>query len=409
VRLVEMRPGVKTPAHQSDGLAELVCSNTFKSVDVVNAHGLLKAELRLLGSVLLEVADEARVPGGTALAVDRLVFSARVTERITAHPGITLVREEASALPEPGIIATGPLTSDALSATIKAAVGAESLAFYDAIAPVVAADSLDASRLFRANRYGKGDGDDYWNAPMDKGEYNAFIAALTTADRYQGHDFDAVPYFEGCLPVEEMAVRGSETLRHGPMKPFGLPDPRTGREAYAVVQLRQEDRAAQMWNMVGFQTRLRTGEQGRVFRTIPGLGEAEFLRWGSIHRNSYLNSPLSLSAHLALKDRPMTLIAGQLTGGEGYTESLATGLLAGRNLARMLRGEAPLIPPATTMLGGLIAYLTGADPKRFQPMNANFGLLAPLESVPHDKNKKKQVLADRAMAAMAAFARELGE
>lgn len=396
-----------TPAHQTDRLAELVCSNTFKSVDLVNAHGLLKAELRLLGSVLLPCADEARVPGGTALAVDRLVFSALATARIEAHSHITLVREEATALPEPGIIATGPLTSDALSATIKAAVGAEALAFYDAIAPVIAADSIDHALLFKASRYGKGGGDDYWNAPMNRDEYQAFIAALTTADRYRSHEFDSVPYFEGCLPVEEMAARGAETLRHGPMKPFGLPDPRTGREAYAVVQLRQEDRAAQMWNMVGFQTRLRTGEQGRVFRTIPGLQGAEFLRWGSIHRNSYLNSPRSLSAHLSLKDRPMTLVAGQLSGGEGYTESLGTGLLAGRNLARMLRGLAPLVPPPTTMLGGLIAYLTGADPQHFQPMNANFGLLTPLDVVPRDKNAKKQQLADRALADMAVFAREL--
>jgi methylenetetrahydrofolate--tRNA-(uracil-5-)-methyltransferase len=400
---------MKTAAHQTDHLAELVCSNTFKSVDVINAHGLLKAELRLLGSVLLPCADEARVPGGTALAVDRVAFGALVTARIEGHPNITLVREEATALPEPGIIATGPLTSDALSATLRAAVGADALAFYDAIAPVVAADSLDQTRLFKASRYNKGEGADYWNAPMNRDEYHAFIAALTSADQYSGHNFDDVPYFEGCLPVEEAAARGSETLRHGPMKPFGLPLPETGREAYAVVQLRQEDQAAQMWNMVGFQTRLRTGEQGRVFRTIPGLANAEFLRWGSIHRNAYLNTPRSLSAHLALKDRPMTLVAGQLTGGEGYTESLGTGLLAGRNLARMLRGAPPLLPPATTMLGGLIAYLTGADPEHFQPMNANFGLLAPLESVPRDKNRKKQLLGERALADMAVFVKGLGE
>jgi methylenetetrahydrofolate--tRNA-(uracil-5-)-methyltransferase len=405
VRLVEMRPVRGTPAHQTDRLAELVCSNSFKSVETTNAHGLLKAELRLLGSLLLGCADEARVPGGAALAVDREVFSARATTLIGAHPAIEVVREEAKVLPDPGVVATGPLTSEALSAAIAAAAGGDALAFYDAIAPIVAFDSLDRSRLFKASRYGKGEGADYWNAPMSRAEYEAFIAALTSADRYQGHDFDAVPYFEGCLPVEEMAARGPETLRFGPMKPVGLPDPGTGREAWAVVQLRQEDRAGQMWNLVGFQTRLRTGEQQRVFRTIPGLAQAEFLRFGSIHRNAYLNTPQALTPHLALRDRPMTLFAGQLTGVEGYTESLGTGLLAGLNLARMLRGAAPLLPPPVTMLGALLAYLREAEPKHFQPMNANFGLLAPLEAPPRDKAKKKALLAERALAAMADFAR----
>ncbi len=403
VRLVEMRPVVRTPAHQTDRLAELVCSNTFKSVEPTNAHGLLKAELRLLGSVLLPIADEARVPGGSALAVDRAVFAERATARVTGHPNVTLVREEATALPDAGVVATGPLTSDALSRAIAAACGAGALAFYDAIAPIVSADSLDEGRLFRASRYGKGDGADYWNAPMSREDYQAFLAALTAADRYQGHDFDEVPYFEGCLPVEEMATRGVDTLRFGPMKPVGLADPRTGREAYAVVQLRQEDRAGQMWNLVGFQTRLRTGEQQRVFRMIPGLEQAEFLRYGSIHRNAYLNTPQALAPHLALKDRPATLFAGQLTGVEGYTESLGTGLLAGINLARILEGRAPALPPPTTMLGALLAYLRDADPKRFQPMNANFGLLTPLERPPRDKQKKKAELAGRALADMRAF------
>jgi methylenetetrahydrofolate--tRNA-(uracil-5-)-methyltransferase len=302
VRLVEMRPVKQTPAHKTEGLAELVCSNTFKSVDTTNAHGLLKAELRALGSLLLSCADEARVPGGTALAVDRVAFSARATERVIAHPNVTLVREEATALPDPGIVATGPLTSDALSKTIMAALGDQSLAFYDAIAPIVSADSLNGERMFRASRYGKGEGTDYWNAPMSRDEYAGFISALGAADQYQAHEFDGVPYFEGCLPVEEMASRGPETLRFGPMKPVGLPDPRTGREAYAVVQLRQEDRGGQMWNLVGFQTRLKTGEQQRVFRMIPGLEQAEFLRYGSIHRNSYVNTPKCLDAFL----RPRT-------------------------------------------------------------------------------------------------------
>ncbi|MBI1723736.1 MAG: methylenetetrahydrofolate--tRNA-(uracil(54)-C(5))-methyltransferase (FADH(2)-oxidizing) TrmFO [Gemmatimonadetes bacterium] len=408
VRLVEMRPAVRTPAHQTDRLAELVCSNTFKSTETTNAHGLLKAELRLLGSLLLTCADEARVPGGAALAVDRVVFAQRATERVSSHSDIEIVREEATALPEPGIVATGPLTSDALSQTIAARVGAESLAFYDAIAPIVSADSLDESRLYRASRYGKGGGTDYWNAPLTEEEYQAFIATLTTADRYPGHDFDGVPYFEGCLPVEEMAARGKDTLRFGPMKPVGLPDPRTGRIPHAVVQLRQEDRAGQMWNLVGFQTRMRHGEQQKVFRMIPGLERAEFLRFGSIHRNSYLNTPRALTPHLALKDAPTTLFAGQLTGVEGYTESLGTGLLAGINLARMLRGMEPLIPPPTTMLGALLAYLRNADPNGFQPMNANFGLLAPLEHPPRDKAKKKAMLAERAIEAMRAFAWEVG-
>jgi methylenetetrahydrofolate--tRNA-(uracil-5-)-methyltransferase len=402
-----MRPVVRTPAHQSDRLAELVCSNTFKSTETTNAHGLLKAELRLLGSLLLRCADEARVPGGSALAVDRVVFSERATALVTGHPGITVVREEAATLPDPGIVATGPLTSDALSLTIAAVLGADSLAFYDAIAPIVSAESLDLERLFKASRYGKGEGADYWNAPMGRDEYAGFIAALSSADQHQAHAFDAVPYFEGCLPVEEMAARGADTLRFGPMKPVGLTDPRTGREPWAVVQLRQEDRAGQMWNLVGFQTRLRTPEQQRVFRMIPGLGGAEFLRWGSIHRNAYVNSPKSLAPHLALRDRPATLFAGQLTGVEGYTESLGTGLLAGLNLARILRGREPMVPPPTTMLGALLRYLREAEPARFQPMNANFGLMPPLEDAPRDKQKKKERLAQRALEDMAGFAKAM--
>jgi methylenetetrahydrofolate--tRNA-(uracil-5-)-methyltransferase len=412
VRLVEMRPVVRTPAHRTGHLAELVCSNTFKSTETTTAHGLLKAELRLLGSILLTCADASRVPGGTALAVDRDVFSRRATELLGAHPRITLEREEATALPDPGVVATGPLTSDALSRTIAATVGADALAFYDAIAPIVSSDSLGTGSLFRASRYGKGsgpggEGADYWNAPLTREAYDAFIAALTAADRYVGHDFEQIPYFEGCLPVEEMAARGGETLRFGPMKPVGLKDPRTGVEPCAVVQLRQEDTAGQMWNLVGFQTRLRIGEQQRVFRMIPGLEQAEFLRYGSIHRNAYLNTPKSLSAHLALPDRPTTMFAGQLTGVEGYTESLGTGVLAGLNLARMLRGAAPLLPPPTTMLGALLRYVHEADPARFQPMNANFGLLVPLEHAPRDKARKKPLLAERALADMAVFVREI--
>lgn len=412
VTVLEMRPVVRTPAHQTDRLAELVCSNSFKSQDLANAHGLLKAELRALGSLLLPCADEARVPGGAALAVDREIFSRLVHERVTGHPGIRVLRQEADALPSPGVVATGPLTSARLSAAMAQRLGASALAFYDAIAPVVADDSLDHGRLYALSRYGKGDGDDYLNAPLDTAAYEAFVDAIVAADQHQGHDFDRVSYFEGCLPVEELARRGRETLRFGPMKPVGLPDPGTGREPYAVVQLRREDRAGQMWNLVGFQTRLRIPEQQRVLRMIPGLERAEFLRYGSIHRNAYLNSPATLGPALTARDDDRLFFAGQLTGVEGYTESLGTGLLAGINLARRLQGEPLAVPPPTTMLGALYRYLREADPRHFQPMNANFGLLEPLAPVGSggrgsggrmSKDRKKELLVERAQADFADF------
>ena len=415
VTLCEMRPNTKTPAHQTDRLAELVCSNSFKSVEITNAHGLLKAELRSLGSMLLPCADQARVPGGTALAVDREVFSRAVHQQILAHPNITLVRKEMDEIPSPGIIATGPLTSERLARAMRARLGSSALAFYDAIAPVVSSESLDHDRLYPLSRYGKGEGNDYLNAPLDKAGYDAYIDALIAADQFHGHEFDEVPYFEGCLPIEEMAKRGRETLRFGPMKPVGLPDPRTGREPYAVVQLRREDRAGQMWNLVGFQTRLRIPEQQRVFRMIPGLESAEYLRFGSIHRNSYLNSPATLGPGLSARDDDRLFFAGQITGVEGYTESLGTGLLAGINLARRLHGLSIAVPPPTTMLGGLYRYLREADPAHFQPMNANFGLLDPLEAgqqgngtarrIP--KDRKKELLVDRAQADFAAWLEKL--
>jgi len=414
VVLHEMRGVRGTPAHKTDRLAELVCSNTFKSTETSNAHGLLKAEMRLLGSVVLIAADEARVPGGTALTVDRDVFSAGVHDRVTSHSRITVVREEVSTLPSPGVIATGPLTSDALAAAIRRRLGVASLAFYDAIAPIVARESIDDSIVFRASRYGKetmpgaaGAASDgpategaYLNCPFTREQYEAFLDALVAADQHHGHEFDEVPYFEGCMPVEEIAKRGRESLRFGPMKPVGLRDPRSGRDAYAVAQLRMEDRGGRMWNMVGFQTRLRIPEQQRVFRMIPGLENAEFFRYGSIHRNSYVNSPASLSPHLSLRDDPMTLFAGQLTGVEGYTESTATGLLAGINLSRMLRGESPVVPPPTTMLGALYRYLREAEPAHFQPMNANFGLVDDLPSRVKDKRLKREAIAERALADM---------
>ncbi|MEO7083515.1 MAG: methylenetetrahydrofolate--tRNA-(uracil(54)-C(5))-methyltransferase (FADH(2)-oxidizing) TrmFO [Gemmatimonadaceae bacterium] len=406
VVLHEMRGVRGTPAHKTDRLAELVCSNTFKSTETSNAHGLLKAEMRLLGSIVLWAADQARVPGGTALAVDRDVFSAVVHEKVSTHPKVSIVREEVTVLPSPGIVATGPLTSDALATEIRRRLGVESLAFYDSIAPIVAHDSIDESIVFRASRYGKetmedsGDEGAYLNCPFSAEQYEAFMDALVAADQHHGHEFDEVPYFEGCMPVEEMAKRGRDTARFGPMKPVGLRDPRTGREAHAIAQLRMEDRAGRMWNIVGFQTRLRIPEQQRVFRLIPGLENAEFLRYGSIHRNSYVNSPASLTPHLSTRDDPMTLFAGQLTGVEGYTESTATGMLAGINLSRMLHGEEPRLPPPTTMLGALYRYLREADPAHFQPMNANFGLVDDLPVRVKDKRVKREQIAARALADM---------
>jgi methylenetetrahydrofolate--tRNA-(uracil-5-)-methyltransferase len=404
----EMRPVRGTEAHRTDRLAELVCSNTFKSTETSNAHGLLKAEMRLLGCMILQCADEARVPGGSALTVDRDVFSAAVNARVASHPRVSIVREEATSLPSPGIVATGPLTSSALAESIRARLGVESLAFYDAIAPIVSGDSIDHEVVFRASRYGREtmEGQEegaYLNCPMTREQYEAFIDALTAADQATAHEFDAVPYFEGCMPAEEMAKRGRETLRFGPMKPVGLVDPRTGREPHAVVQLRMEDRDGRMWNIVGFQTRLRYPEQARVFRLIPGLENAEFLRFGSIHRNSYLNAPAALAPHLALRDDQRMLFAGQLTGVEGYTESTATGLLAGVNLSRLLVGDEPVLPPPTTMLGALYRYLREADPRHFQPMNANFGLVDELPVRVKDKRRKKEMLAERALTDMEAW------
>ena len=410
VLLHEMRPVRGTAAHRTERLGELVCSNTFKSTETTNAHGLLKAEMRLLGSLILECADAARVPGGSALTVDREIFSQGVQTRIYAHPRITVRREEVVDLPAVGIVATGPLTSDALAERIRARLGIDSLAFYDAIAPVVSVESIDQSIAFRASRWGRetmtdaGNEGAYLNCAFTRDEYDAFINALTTADQFTAHEFDAVPYFEGCMPVEEMARRGRESLRFGPMKPIGLQDPRSSARPWAVVQLRMEDRGARMWNLVGFQTRLRIPEQQRVFRMIPGLANAEFLRFGSIHRNSYINAPATLTPYLSLRDAPQTLFAGQITGVEGYTESSATGMLAGINLARLLAGDTPVVPPPTTMMGALYRYLREADPRHFQPMNANFGLLDELEGVSRellrDKVRKREAFAERGLTDM---------
>ena len=403
VELVEMRPTRPTPAHQTDRLAELVCTNSLKSVDPSNAHGQLKREMRRLGSLVLEAAEPARVPAGAALAVDREVFAAHVTARVEAEPGVTVARREQQELPDgPAVIATGPLTSDALGEAIRGALGGEGLAFYDAIAPIVHRESVDESIVFAAGRFDQDA--DYLNCPLSQEEYERFIDALLEAAVHEGHDWDAVPYFEGCLPIEVMAERGRETLRFGPMKPIGLEDPRTGRRPHAVVQLRREDRAGQMWNLVGFQTRLRIREQARVFRSIPGLAEAEFLRWGSIHRNSYLNFPGYLSAYGALPGRPDVIVAGQLTGVEGYTESAASGIMAGLNLARILDTQDPVLPPPTTMIGGLYRYLRESDPSHFQPMNSNWGLVDPLERRVRGKPARRAALAERAWADFRAWA-----
>ena len=407
VTLLEMRPVRSTEAHQSENLGELVCTNSFKSVHPKNAHGQLKREMRALGSVLLDCADETCVPAGSALAVDRHLFSEAMTRAVVSHPGIEVAREESETLPEgPAIVATGPLTSDALSSAIQEALGNEGLAFYDSIAPIVHRDSLDESIVFEAGRFEEDS--DYLNCPMNKAEYVAFIDALLEGDVHEGPDWDTVPYFEGCLPIEVMASRGEDTLRFGPMKPIGLIDPRSGERPYAVVQLRREDRAAQMWNLVGFQTRLSIGGQKSVFRLIPGLEHCEFLRWGSIHRNAYLNFPACLTPHGSLEERPDLIFAGQLTGVEGYTESAASGILAGVNLGRVLRGEAPVVPPPTTMLGGLFRYLRESAPNRFQPMNSNWGLVDPLDLRVRNKAKKREMLAERAETDFRAWMEESG-
>ncbi|KPK66395.1 MAG: tRNA (uracil-5-)-methyltransferase [Gemmatimonas sp. SG8_38_2] len=401
VALYEMRPHATTPAHQTDGLGELVCSNSFKSEEQTNAHGLLKAELRELGSLLLTVASNARVPAGAALAVDRKLFSNEISSAIQGHSGIEIHREEVNELPEPpAIIATGPLTSGKLFDSIRDRLGIEGLYFFDAISPIVAVDSIDEAHSFRASRYDKGEDDAYINCPLTPEQYEAFHEFLLGAQIYQTHEWDQVPYFEGCLPIEVLAARGRDALRFGPMKPVGLRDPRTGRSAHAVVQLRQEDRAASMWSLVGFQTRLRYAEQDKAIQLIPALREAEVLRYGQIHRNSYVNFPAVLSSHGSTPDSPSLVFAGQLTGVEGYIESTATGLLAAINMDRLLGGAEPAIPPPTTMLGGLLRYLKEADPRNFQPMNANFGLLDPLPQHVRKKRERRQELAARALRDM---------
>lgn len=391
VRLYEMRPVRQTPAHRTDRLAEIVCSNSLKSDEPGTAPYLLKEELRRGGSVVLDVAMQTRVPAGAALAVDRERFAEEITRRIEAHPHIEVVREEATGVDERDvtIIAAGPLCSDVLAEEIARLTEGTGLYFYDAIAPIVAADSVDTNIAFRAARYDKG-GDDYLNCPMSAEDYARFYEALVGAQSVPLQRFEETRWFEACLPIEELARRGVDTLRYGPMKPVGLRDPRTGREPYACVQLRQENLMADAYNLVGFQNHLRYGEQARVLRLIPGLERAEFLQYGQIHRNTYINAPRVLAPTLQMRERPRVFFAGQISGVEGYVESVATGWLAGRNAARVARGDAPLEAPPRAATGALARYVSGADTKNYQPVNITFALLVPLVEEERRRLKKKR-------------------
>jgi len=412
VRLSEMRGGGEmTPAHQTDGLAELVCSNSFRSDDAENnAVGLLHAEMRALGSLIMAAADAHRVPAGTALAVDRDGFSAQVTEALRSHPNVEIVGERVDALPASGptIVATGPLTAAPLAEAIRAGTGADSLAFFDAIAPIVYRESIDMDVCWMASRWDKGDTKDYINCPMTKEQYLAFRQGLLDGDKTEFREWEKdTPYFEGCMPIEVMAERGEDTLRFGPMKPVGLDNPRTGRWAHAVVQLRQDNALGTLWNMVGFQTKLKHAEQVRLFRTIPGLANAEFARLGGLHRNTFINSPQLLDQSLRMTAAPHIRFAGQITGCEGYVESAAIGLLAGRFTAAELLGQSIPPPPPTTALGALLGHITGgADAESYQPMNVNFGLFPPITGR-MKKASRKKLYTDRAREDLAAWQTDL--
>jgi methylenetetrahydrofolate--tRNA-(uracil-5-)-methyltransferase len=439
VTIHEMRPVRPTAVHKTDALAELVCSNSFRGDKLDNAVGLLKEEMRRLGSLIMRAADASRVPAGAALAVDRVVFSRRVSDAIAGHPRITLRREEITRLPDastgwsPVVVATGPLTSDQLSSDIRAFLGADHLYFYDAISPIVLAETIDMSKVFRASRWGRSlrgatdvgeavgaivpirpsetgeacgvdDGQgDYLNCPLNRQEYDAFYDALISAESATVHDFDKEQFFEGCLPVEVMAHRGRETLRFGPMKPVGLTDPRTGRTPFAAVQLRQDTLAGDHYSLVGFQTQLKWGEQSRVLRMIPGLEHAEFVRFGMVHRNTYINGPTVLLETWQTRARPDLFFAGQVSGVEGYVESAASGLLAGRNAAALALDRPLSVPPRTTAIGALAYYVSHAAPATYQPSNITHGIMAPLERAPKDKLRKKRLIAERALQDLEAW------
>lgn len=404
VKIWEMRPRKNTPVHRTGNLAELVCSNSLKSELENTAQGLLKREMKMLDSLLLACAEEARVPAGSALAVDRELFSDLVSRRISVHPGIEVIREEVTEIPGDGIciVATGPLTSEALTANLVKLTGEANLFFYDAVAPSVTAGSLNMDKIYRASRYGKGS-DDYLNCPLNREEYELFYEQLIKADTKEAHNIDRKEYFDSCMPVEEIASRGKDTLRYGPMRPVGLDDPRSGRRPYAVVQLRQEDQAGTIYGLVGFQTRLRWGEQNQVFRLIPGLEQADFVRYGVMHRNTYINSPRLLKAGLQLQKEPRIFLAGQITGVEGYMESAATGIIAGINAARTAKGDQVRVPDQATMLGALLDFITTSDSGHFQPINANFGLLPPLPATIKDKQKRYAEYSHRALTKMQEF------
>jgi methylenetetrahydrofolate--tRNA-(uracil-5-)-methyltransferase len=406
VVLCEMKPAHYSPAHRIPEFAELVCSNSLRSNLISSAVGLLKEEMRRLGSLILAIADETAVPAGRALAVDRTAFSQKITQAIQTHPQIEVRHQRVERIPEDDhvVVATGPLTAPELAAGLQDLVGEASLYFYDAISPIVYADSIDHQVPFRASRYQAGEGD-YLNLPLDGPTYEQFVGALLAAQTVPLHPFESTPYFEGCLPVEEIARRGSATLAHGPMKPVGLIDPRTGRRPHAVVQLRQEDKRGILYNLVGFQTKLRIAEQQKVFRTLPGMKNAVFARYGSAHRNTYVNAPRCLAPTLELRSRPGLYLAGQMTGVEGYVESAATGFVAGVNAALAARGVVPPLPDEFTAHGALLRYLVDADPGRFQPMNLNFGLFPPLDDLPRrlPKREKHRLIASRALEAIASY------
>lgn len=401
VVLFEMRPTKLTPAHKTDLLAELVCSNSLRSKELTKAVGLLKEELRLLKSLILESALISEVPSGKALAVDRKLFSEYITQKLSSHPNIKIIREELTEIPKDRIVilATGPLTSEAMAKALATLIEVPYLHFYDAISPVVYAETIDWDKVFVADRYGEKVEGSYVNCPLTKEEYERFWEALIKAEKVPLHPFEDPKYFEGCLPIEVMAERGKETLLYGPMKPVGLVDPRTGKQPYAVVQLRPENREKTLYNMVGFQTKLKYEEQKRVFRLIPGLERAEFARLGSIHRNTFVNAPLVLTSTLQLKKSPNVFLAGQLTGVEGYVESTAMGFLAGINAERLMKGKPLLVPPKETAIGALVHYLVEANPKYFQPMNINWGLFPQVAKKVH-KNQRYQLMVERALKAL---------
>ena len=406
VDLYEMRPEKSTPAHKTEKFAELVCSNSLRGAGLENAVGLLKEEMRQLNSIIMESADINRVPAGGALAVDREGFSQYITDKVKNHPNVTVINKEIETIPQEDdaitIIASGPLTSEVLAKSIGELTGQDYFYFYDAAAPLISKESIDMSKAYRASRYGKGTAD-YINCPMDKEEYEKFWQELTTAELAPIKEFEKAKFFEGCMPVEEMARRGIDTLLYGPLKPVGLEDPKTGKRPYAVVQLRQDNAADSLYNIVGFQTHLKWPEQKRVFGLIPGLENAEFVRYGVMHRNTFINSPELLRPTLQYKDRDDLLFAGQMTGVEGYIESAASGLVAGVNAAYLAKGENPVIFPEQTAHGSMCKYITSAVAKHFQPMNANFGLMPPLEERIRDKTLKKQKIAERALEFLAKF------